>query len=155
MNGVRNIEKAKIMDNPKKVTALDMPLKLEQRAFPLWRGEAEIHERDCSKTREIFDRLNFVPNLLTELKDDLENKPMENWGKWLGKRTILDVHELEMYIWQFEWEYFCADIDKNTDNTDKPINVEHNIYAQVNLEIFDDQPRLVFTFFTPNPNHKK
>ena len=59
MNGVRNIKKAKIMENPKKVTAFEMPLKLEQRTFPLWSGEAEIHQRDCSKTREVFDRLNL------------------------------------------------------------------------------------------------
>ena len=101
-----------------------------------------------------------MPNLLTELQDDLENKPMENWGKWLGKSTTLVVHELEMYIWQFEWRHFCADIHLNSDNTAKPINVEHNIYAQVSTELFDKggadyEHRLVFTFFTPNPNHKK
>ena len=141
------------MENPKKVTIYEMPLKLEVK-------EGIHPESFGGKTREIFDRLNFMPNLLTELQDDLENKPMENWGKWLGVRRTLVVHELEVYIWNIEWENYCANSDLNTKNTAKPINVKHNIYAQVNIELFDKggadyEHRLVFTFFTPNPNHKK
>ena len=57
-------------------------------------------------TMKIFERIDEIPNIREELEQAIDKVPMENWGKWLGVKKTLVLHELESYIIQSEWSKF-------------------------------------------------
>jgi hypothetical protein len=102
-------------------------------------------------TMELFERLNDIPNIREELCIALKTAPMENWGRWLGVKKTIIIHELESYIVGSEWDKFS----KGNGNTEIPLNSKNDIHAQINLQKFDKggadyEHRLEVTFFTNN-----
>ena len=102
-------------------------------------------------TMKIFERIDESPNIREDLERAIKTVTMENWGKWLGVKKTLVIHELESYIIASEWSKF---FDFNG-NTEVALNTFKGIYAQIELQQFDKggaiyEHRLIVNFFTKN-----